>query len=161
MRQQRRGVRGGVLVMAVASGLIIASAGLQPALDAQASGGKTVTDVRKSCQITVPSDWTVDLSTAYSPDKKISATVHGMRAQAFDAAKTTFTSANKPLKTLKDDGKLLLYTMDAQPPEPGKTGWAAVKNTTPVCTVALLFPTGTKETTLQAIVDSLAAAAAK
>jgi hypothetical protein len=159
MRQQRLGVRGGVLIMAVASGLIIASAGLQPALDAQASGGKTVTDVRKTCQITVPSDWTADLSTAYSPDKKISATVHGMRAQAFDAAKTTFTSANKPLKTLKDDGKILLYTMDAQPPEPGKSGWAAVKNTTPVCTVALLFPAGTKEATLQAIVDSLAAAA--
>ena len=151
MQQRRRVVRGGVVIMAVAGGLIV--------LDAQGSGGKTVTDVRKTCQITVPADWTADTGTAYSPDKKISATVHGMRAQAFDAAKTTFTSVNKPLKTLKDDGKVFVYTMEPQPAEAGKSGWAAVKNTTPVCTVALMFPTGTKETMLQAIVDSLAAAA--
>jgi len=159
-QRSRREVRGRdyVAVMAVACGVVIASAGagLQPSLHAQASG-KTVSDVRKTCQITVPTDWTYELGTAYSPGKKISATVHGLRAQTFDAAKTMFTTVNKPIKTLQDDGKVLLYTMDPQPPAPGKSGWAAVKNTTPICTVALQFETGTSEPTLRAIVDSLAA----
>ncbi len=159
MRRSRRGVRGDVAVMAVACGVVVASVGLRPSLDAQGAG-KTVTDVRKTCQITVPADWTYEIGTAYSPDKKISATVHGMRGQTFDAAKTMFTGVNKPIKTLQDDGKVLLYTMDAQPAAPGKSGWAAVKNTTPVvCTVSLLFPADTSQATLQAIVDSLAAAA--
>lgn len=159
MRQRsRRGVRGDVAVLAVACGVVVASAGFQPSLDAQGAG-KTVTDVRKTCQITVPSDWTYEIGTAYSPDKKISATVHGLRAQTFDAAKTMFTGVNKPIKTLQDDGKVLLYTMDPQPAAPGKSGWAAVKNTTPVCTVSLLFPADTSQATLRAIVDSLAATA--
>jgi len=147
MQGSTRGIWGAVGIMAMVCGVAVAGE------------GKVVTDVRKTCQITVPSDWTFELGTAYSPDKKVSATVHGLRAQTFDAAKTMFTSVNKPIKTLQDDGKVLLYTMDAQPPAPGKTGWAAVKNTTPVCTVALLFPADTKEPTLRAIVDSLAAAA--
>jgi hypothetical protein len=139
-----------VLTVGLTVGAIVA-----PALLAQ-GGGVTVSDVRKACQITVPAGWTVQTSTAYSPEKKISATVSGAVARGtFAEGKATVQSAMKPVKVLQDTPQRLLYTFDPGSLAPGKTGWYAVANTTPVCASSLMFPTDTSEAVLRAIVDSL------
>ena len=121
-----------------------------------AQSSVTVTDLRKNCQITVPAGWTVQTSTGYSPDKKISATVNGVVARSsFADAKTMVQTAMKPIKVVTDTPKLLLYTFDPGSPGAGKTGWYAVAATTPTCATSLMFPPGTSEATLRAVVDSL------
>jgi hypothetical protein len=127
---------------------------------AQAPAGKVATDVRKTCQVTVPADWTYDTGTAYSPDKKISATVHGLRGQSFAQGKDMIKQVMKPIKVLQDDDKRLLYTMDPGSVAPGKSGWYAVANTTPACSLSFTFDAGTDEALLKRIVDSLAPATA-
>ena len=122
-----------------------------------AQSSVTVTDLRKNCQITVPAGWTVETSTGYSPDKKISATVNGVVARSsFAEAKTLVQTAMKPVKVVTDTPKLFLYTFDAASIAAGKTGWYAVAATTPTCATSLMFPPGTNEATLRAVVDSLA-----
>lgn len=123
------------------------------------AGDQVVQDVRKNCKITVPSDWTIELSTAYSPGKKASATVHGMRAgQSFADAKQTVQQAMKPVKVVQDDAKRFLYTMDPGKAGVGKNGWYAVIPSTPVCTVSFTFGDGFDEASLRKIADSLAPA---
>jgi hypothetical protein len=125
-----------------------------------AAAGQVVTDVRKSCQITVPADWTSKLGTAYSPGEKVSATVHGLRAgQTFDAGKQLTQTVNKPVKVLRDDATRLVYTMDGGQVAPGKHGWEVVSNTTPVCTLAILYEGAGDEALLKQLADSLAPAA--
>jgi hypothetical protein len=143
----------GILTLICAAAVPAASAQTPPA-------GKAVTDVRKTCQVTVPTDWTYSTGTAYSPDKKISATIHGLRDQTFDAGKTMIKSVMKPIKTIQDDSKRLIYTMDPGPVAPGKSGWYVVANTTPVCSLSFTFDSGTSEATLKTIADSLAPVAA-
>jgi len=125
-----------------------------------AAAGQVVTDVRKSCQITVPANWTVKLGTAYAPGEKVSATVHGLRAgQTFDAGKQLTQQVNKPIKVLRDDGTRLVYTMDGGAVAPGKHGWEVVANSTPVCTLAILYEGAGDEALLKQLADSLAPAA--
>jgi hypothetical protein len=124
---------------------------------AQTGASKVVTDVRKTCQVSVPADWTYEFGTAYSPGKKISATVHGLRAgQTFEAGKDMTRQVMKPITVMQDDAKRLMYTMDPGPVAPGKRGWYIVANTTPVCTLSFTFDSGTDESTLKRIADSLA-----
>jgi hypothetical protein len=122
-----------------------------------AQSSVTVTDVRKNCQIAVPAGWTVEMSTAYSPGKTISATVNGAVARgSFADGKALVQTAMKPVKVLSDTPKLFLYTFDPGSLAAGKTGWYAVAATTPTCATSLMFPAGTNEATLRAVVDSLA-----
>jgi hypothetical protein len=126
---------------------------------AQAPAGKVATDVRKTCQVTVPADWSYDTGTAYSPDKKVSATVHGMRGQTFAQGKDMVKQVMKPIKVVQDDDKRLVYTMDPGAVAPGKSGWYVVANTTPVCSLSFTFDAGFDEAVLKRITDSLAPAA--
>jgi hypothetical protein len=126
---------------------------------AQTPAGKIATDVRKTCQVTVPADWTYDTGTAFSPDKKISATIHGLRDQTFAEGKDTVKQAMKPIKVLQDDSKRLIYTMDVSAIAPGKNGWYVVANTTPTCSLSFTFDAGADEALLKKIADSIAPAA--
>jgi hypothetical protein len=133
-------------------------------LGASAAGigaaGQVVTDVRKSCQITVPADWGTSLGTAYAPGKKISATVHGLRAgQTFDAGKALTQQVNKPIKVLQDSATRFIYTMDGGAMRPGGHGWEVVANSTPVCTLAILFDGAGDEALMMAMAESLRPAA--
>jgi hypothetical protein len=138
----------GVLVL---SGVAVAGAG---------AAGQVVTDVRKSCQITVPADWSVKTSTAYGPGQAVSASVHGLRAgQTFEAGKTMTETMYKPIKVLRDDAKRLVYSMDPGAVAPGRHGWYVVANTTPVCTVAFTFDGDGNPALMNEIADSLGPAA--
>jgi len=138
----------------VAAGAILAVVGAGAVLSAQAV---TISDVRKNCQITVPAGWTSTTSTAYSPDKTISATVNGAVARgSFADAKAAVQGVMKPVKVLQDTPQRFLYTFDGGQYGPGKTGWYAVVASTPTCATSLMFPPGTNETILKSIVDSLA-----
>ena len=125
-----------------------------------AAAGQVVTDVRKSCQITVPANWTVKLGTAYAPGEKVSATVHGLRAgQTFDAGKQLTRQVNKPIKVLHDNATRLIYTMDGGAVAPGKHGWEVVANTAPVCTLAILYEGSGDEALMMEMAESLKPAA--
>ena len=138
----------GVLVL---SGAVVAGVG---------AANQVVTDVRKSCQITVPADWSVQTSTAYAPGQAVSASVHGLRpGQTFEAGKTMTQQMYKPITVLRDDAKRLAFTMDPGAVAPGKHGWYVIANTTPVCTVAFTFDGDGNPTLLNQIADSLAPAA--
>jgi hypothetical protein len=146
----RNGFGVGVLMVLCGARVAVGVAHAAPAT-------KIVTDIRKACQAAVPSDWTTDLSTAYSPGKKISATVHGLRADdTFASGKDVAKQAVKPIKVLQDDAKRLFYTMDPGPVAPGKSGWYIVANTRPVCTLSFTFDAGADEAMLKTIADSLA-----
>ena len=121
------------------------------------AGWKTGTDTRKACQISYPADWTFNIGTATAPDKKITATVHSMRAgQSFADSKTMVQSMMKPITVVQDDAKRLIYTMDPGPSGgANKNGWYVIANTTPVCTVSFTFATGADEKAMMKVADSL------
>ena len=128
------------------------------AADAAPAGWKQVVDVRKACRIAVPSDWTAELSTGYSPGKQISATVHGMKGQSWDAARSMVKGMFAPIKVMQDDGKRLMYSMDPGKTAAGKNGWYAVINSSPVCSVSFTFPAGSDEALMKKVADTLAPA---
>ena len=123
------------------------------------AASQVVTDVRKTCQVNVPANWTSSLGTAYAPGEKVSATVHGVRGDNFAAAKALVQQANKPIKVLHDNATRLIYTMDGGTVAPGKHGWEVVANTTPVCTLAILFEGAGDEALMMEMAESLKPAA--
>jgi hypothetical protein len=124
------------------------------------AAGQVVTDVRKACQVTVPANWTSKLGSAYAPGEKVSATVHGLRAnQTFDTGKAMSQQVMKPIKVLRDDGTRFIYTMDPGAAAPGKHGWEVVANTSPVCTLAITFDGAGDEALMKEMAESLGPAA--
>lgn len=128
-----------------------ASAGL-------AQGPTTVTDTKKTCQLTIPADWTVVGATGYAPGKKISASLNSVVGnRSFADAKTFVQGAYHPVKVLQDDAKRLLYTFDPGIMGAGKSGWYEVISSTPTCAASFMFAPGTDEAVLRKVADSLAA----
>jgi hypothetical protein len=141
------------------SAMLLMAATVAGADQAVPSAGKTVVDAKKACQIAVPADWTTDTSTGYSPGKKATVTVHGLRAgQTFEEGKDAARQGMKPIKIVQDDAKRLMYTTDANAlgGSRGDNGWYVIINTTPLCTASLTFAAGADEGILRKIADSLA-----
>ena len=140
------------------SAMLLTAAIVAGADQAVPSAGKTVLDAKKACQIAVPADWTTDTSTGYSPGKKATVTVHGLRAgQTFEDGKDAARQGMKPIKIVQDDAKRLMYTTDARNlGTAGTNGWYVITNTSPVCTASLTFAAGADEGILRKIADSLA-----
>lgn len=140
------------------SAMLLTAATVAGADQAVPSAGKTVLDAKKACQIAVPADWTTDMSTGYSPGKKATVTVHGLRAgQTFEDGKDAARQGMKPIKIVQDDAKRLMYTTDARNlGTAGTNGWYVITNTSPVCTASLTFAAGADEGILKKIADSLA-----
>ena len=140
------------------SAMLLMAATVAGADQAVPSAGKTVVDAKKACQIAVPADWTTDTSTGYSPGKKATVTVHGLRAgQTFEDGKDAARQGMKPIKIVQDDAKRLMYTTDARNlGTAGTNGWYVITNTSPVCTASLTFAAGADEGILKKIADSLA-----
>jgi len=145
------------LLFPVALGIIVSVAATSGA-PARTLASKTVTDVRKACQIKVPDEWTDQTGTAYGPGKRVSATVHAGRAgQTFDQAKAAAKTAMKPVQIRQDDAKRIEYTFDpGNLGGAGKYGLYVVLNTSPVCSVSFIFPAGTDDDVLKKITESLA-----
>ena len=140
------------------SAMLLTAATVAGADQAVPSAGKTVVDAKKACQIAVPADWTTDTSTGYSPGKKATVTVHGLRAgQTFEDGKDAARQGMKPIKIVQDDAKRLMYTTDARNlGTAGTNGWYVITNTSPVCTASFTFAAGADEGILRKIADSLA-----
>ena len=140
------------------SAMLLTAATVAGADQAVPSAGKTVLDAKKACQIAVPADWTTDTSTGYSPGKKATVTVHGLRAgQTFEDGKDAARQGMKPIKIVQDDAKRLMYTTDARNlGTAGTNGWYVITNTSPVCTASFTFAAGADEGILKKIADSLA-----
>jgi hypothetical protein len=130
------------------------SAGIAAGL---AQGAKTVVDPRKSCQLTVPADWSVEGGTGYAPGKKISASLNAIGNLSFADAKTFVKGGYHPVKVIQDDPKRLLYSFDPGIMGAGKSGWYEVISSTPTCAASFMFAPGTDEAVLRRVVDSLAA----
>jgi hypothetical protein len=126
------------------------------AADVTPAGWKPIIDVRKTCKIAVPADWSAELSTGYSPGKKISATVHTMKDQSWDEARSMVKGMFAPIKVMQDDGKRLMYSMNPGAVAPGKSGWYVVLNGKTVCSVSFTFPAGSDEALLKKVADTLA-----
>jgi len=141
-------------------GILVTGMAVGALSQAAPEGWQVVSDVRKSCQIAVPAEWTVKLSSGFAPEKKATATVHGMRAgQSWDEAKGMLKQTMKPIKIVQDDAKRLWYTMDpGTVAGDGKSGWYVAINTTPVCTASFTFDPGSDEETLKQIAESLVVA---
>ena len=60
---------------------------------------------------------------------------------------------------LRDDATRFIYTMDGGAVAPGKHGWEVVTNTTPVCTLAILFDGAGNEALMKEMAESLKPAA--
>ena len=140
------------------SAMLLMAATVAGADQAVPSARKTVVDAKKACQIAVPANWTTDTSTGYSPGKKATVTVHGLRAgQTFEDGKDAARQGMKPIKIVQDDAKRLMYTTDARNlGTAGTNGWYVITNTSPVCTASFTFAAGADEGILRKIADSLA-----
>jgi hypothetical protein len=140
---------------------VFAVGSLAVAVRAQAvqADGKIVVDTRKTCQLSVPLDWTTDSGAGSAPGKKATATVHGLRAgQTFEDGKNAATAAMKPIAILQNDAKRLMYTTDPRNlGTAADTGWYVISNTSPVvCTASLTFSAGVDEATIRKVANSLA-----
>jgi len=143
-------------IVAVASVLLAALSGVV-VIGQTSPGTKAVMDARKACQVSVPGDWTVQASSATSADKKVTAAVQALRAdQTFDEGKTRAKGTMKPVKTMEDSAKRLMYVGDPGAKAAGLTGWSVVANTTPVCTVTFTLAQGADEAAARKVADSLA-----
>jgi hypothetical protein len=118
---------------------------------------KPVADPQVRCQITVPADWTVQGTSAFSPDKRISATPTSVLSRtSFDDAKNTAKDVARPVKVLEDDKARFVYTFDPGSLAAGRSAWYAIVRTAPVCAATLLFQPGADAAVLKRIADSIA-----
>jgi len=152
---QRRLVWGAVLAGAILLGGT-AAAQTVPA------GWKTVTDMRKVCQVAAPADWTPDAlvkSFVTSPDKKANVVVHGLPAGAdYGRIVANAKMMFPPAKTFEESATKLWYE---ETPQPGKTAtkWYFAIGGAQACNAELQFEGATFEDTAKKIVASLAPAA--
>src|SRR3974390_3139490 len=81
-------------------------------LGAAPAGWKVVTDKKKTCQYSVPADWTQDAlitSSSTSGDKKSNAVIHGNQ-QSLSDIKPMIQQMIPPDKTIEDNGKRYWYS---------------------------------------------------
>ncbi len=125
-------------------------------------GWKTVTDMRKVCQVAVPADWTPDSlikSFVTSPDKKSNVTVHGLAAGSDYArivanAKMMFP----PAKTFEESATKIWFEETPKPGSTGTTWYFAIGGAQP-CNAELKFEGTAMAESAKKIVASLAPAA--
>jgi len=145
---------------AVLSGAILL--GGMAAAQTVPAGWKTVTDMRKVCQIAVPADWTPDAllkSMLTSPDQKANVVVHGMSAGTdFARVMANAKMMLPPAKTFEESATRLWYE---EAPKPGKTStkWYFAIGGAQSCNAEIEFEGAALEGTAKKIVSSLALAA--
>ncbi len=144
---------------------VIVAAGVALVLAARFAGAVTpapwhvVKDRKGSCQISVPADWTGDVSVANAPDKKAYAALHASRpTQTFDQVKATAQQVMKPTKTFQNDATRIWYSYAPIGNDKNATEWYFAVPGTPVCTGQVQFADPGLEATAKKIVDSLAPA---
>jgi hypothetical protein len=126
------------------------------------AGWKTVTDMRKVCQIAVPADWTADSlikSFVTSPDKKANAVVHGLRAGSdFAGVVASAKLMLPPAKTFEESASKIWYE---ETPKPGTTerGWYVAVGGAQACNAEIKFEGAAFEETAKKIAASLGPAA--
>jgi len=125
------------------------------------AGWKTVTDMRKVCQIAVPVDWIPDSlikSFVNSPDKKSNAVVHALRAGAdYAQAVSMAKMMMPPAKVIEESATRIWYE---ETPKPGKTAttWYFAIGGAQSCNAEVQFEGAGMEDTAKKIVASLTVA---
>jgi hypothetical protein len=146
--------KSGIAVLVMLSAIAVAAA---PA------GWKVVTDRKKTCQYSVPADWTLDsllVGTATSADKKDNAVIHGNPMSLADI-KPTVQQMIPPDKVIEDNGKRYWYSykhLANASDLPGTNWYVAVVVPSGVCAAQVSFKDPGAESVMKQIVDSIGAA---
>jgi hypothetical protein len=133
------------------------------AVAAAPAGWKVVTDRKKTCQYSVPADWTLDsllVGTATSADKKDNAVIHGNPMSLADI-KPTVREMIPPDKVIEDNGKRYWYSykhLANASDLPGTNWYVAVVVPSGVCAAQVSFKDPGAESVMKQIVDSIGAA---
>lgn len=128
------------------------------------SGWKVLADKTKNCQISVPPDWVVSSyspSSADSPDKKASLTMHGTnQGQTLDDAKSVMEVQFPPIKVIEDSKSRLFYSYKS-PNSPDGTAdnyYVGIPVKGNVCGAQVTFKNASLEPVAKQIAESLSAA---
>jgi hypothetical protein len=146
--------KSGIAVLVMLSAIAVAAA---PA------AWKVVTDRKKTCQYSVPADWTLDsllVGTATSADKKDNAVIHGNPMSLADI-KPTVREMIPPDKVIEDNGKRYWYSykhLANASDLPGTNWYVAVVVPSGVCAAQVSFKDPGAESVMKQIVDSIGAA---
>jgi len=133
------------------------------ALEAAPAGWKVVTDRKKTCQYSVPADWTADtlvVGTAASADKKSSVVVKG-NEQPLAQIKPLVQQMIPPDKTIEDSSKRYWYSykhLANGSDLPGTNWYVAVSIPSGVCAAQISFKDPAGEAVAKQIVDTIAPA---
>jgi hypothetical protein len=133
------------------------------AVAAAPAGWKVVTDRKKTCQYSVPADWTVDtllVGTSASGDKKNNAVIHG-NAMSLAEIKPTVQQMIPPDKVIEDNGKRYWYSykhLSGGSDLPGTNWYVAVAAPSGVCAAQVSFKDPAAESVMKQIVDTIGAA---
>jgi hypothetical protein len=126
-------------------------------------GWKILIDRSKTCQISVPSDWTVDKfspSSAGAPDNKSSMTMHASPNQTLSAAKGTFEMMYPPKKVIEDSATRawIAYKGDGVAVDSPEVNWyVAISVKSSVCAVQIDFKNPSSETMMKQLAESMSA----
>jgi hypothetical protein len=122
------------------------------------SGWKVVSDIKNSCQIAVPPDWTTDplvKSMAMSPDKKSTAVSHGQRQGiSLSQAVDTFKKLTPNTKTVEESSSRVWLSYPRPGGNPGTEWYVAVPGAQ-VCTATITFEDPATEAMAKKIALSL------
>jgi hypothetical protein len=144
----------GVTVLLAVSTIVLAVA---PA------GWKVVNDRKKTCQYSVPADWTQDkvlVGTSTSADGKSNVVVRG-NEQSLAEIKPTIQQMIPPDKTIEDSGKRYWYSykhLANASDLPGTNWYVAVAVPGGVCGAQIGFKDPAAESVLKQVVDTIGAA---
>lgn len=126
-------------------------------------GWKILVDRTKTCQISVPSDWTVDKfspSAASAPDNKSSVIMHASATQTLAGVKTTMESVYPPTKIIEDSPNRLWYAYKAASSavdSPGASWYVGIPVKGSVCGAQLDFKIGSLEPMMKQMAESMSA----
>jgi hypothetical protein len=126
-------------------------------------GWKVLVDRSKTCQISVPSDWTVDKfspSSAGAPDNKSSMTMHASANQTLAAAKGTFEMMYPPKKVIEDSATRawIAYKADSVAVDSPEVNWyVAIPVKASVCAVQIDFKNPNSEEMMKQVAESMSA----
>jgi len=127
------------------------------------AGWKVVTDRKKMCQYSVPSDWTLDsllVGVATSADKKSNVVMKG-NDQSLADIKPIVQQMIPPDKTIEDSGKRYWYSykhLTNGSDLPGTNWYVAVSVPGGVCAAQVSIKDPAGETLAKQIVDTISAA---
>jgi hypothetical protein len=144
-------IRTGLGVLLLASTVVLAAP----------SGWKVVTDRKKTCQFSVPAEWTLDtllVGTATSGDKKSSIVVHGNESSLAET-KSMIQQMIPVDKMIEDSGKRYWYSykhLANAGDLPGTHWYVAVPAPGGVCAAQISFKDPGGEAVAKQIVDTIA-----